>query len=68
MEKYGKPMKWNTSFRNTTFWSKFWNFDSMILSLFVGWFGLMFYLQVNTYGHVETVSAPIHTFFLGEFY
>ena len=29
-------------------------------------FGLSFYFQVNNYGHVETVSSPYHTFFLGK--
>ena len=27
------------------------------------WFGLMFYVPVNSYGYVETVSSPNHTFF-----
>ena len=29
-------------------------------------FGLRFYIPVNSYGHVETVSSPNHTFFLGK--
>ena len=29
-------------------------------------FGLRFYVPVNSYGHVETVSSPNHTFFLGK--
>ena len=30
-------------------------------------FGLILYVSVNSYGHVETVSSPNHTFFLGKF-
>ena len=30
------------------------------------WFGLMFYVPVNSYGHVGTVSSRRHTFFLGK--
>ena len=29
-------------------------------------FGLRFYVPVNSYGHVETVSSPNHIFFLGK--
>ena len=29
-------------------------------------FGLMFYAPVNSYGHIETVSSPNHTFSLGK--
>ena len=29
-------------------------------------FGLVLYVQVNSYGHVMTVSLPNHTFFLGK--
>ena len=30
------------------------------------WFGLLFYVLVNRYGHVGTVSLPNHTFFLAK--
>ena len=30
------------------------------------WFGLKLNIQVNSYGHVGTVSSPNHTFFLGK--
>ena len=29
-------------------------------------FGLRFYVSVNSYGQVETVCSPNHTFFLGK--
>ena len=29
-------------------------------------FDLILYILVNSYGHVETVSSPNHTFFLGK--
>ena len=29
------------------------------------WFGLLLYVQVNSYGHVGMVSSSNHTFFLG---
>ena len=29
-------------------------------------FGLLLYVQGNSYGHVGTVSSPNHTFFLGK--
>ena len=29
----------------------------------VYWFGLIFYVPVNSYGHVETVCSPNHTFY-----
>ena len=28
--------------------------------------GLKFYVPVNSYDHVETVSSPNHTFYLGK--
>ena len=31
---------------------------------FFGFFGLMLYIPVTSYGHVGTVSSPKHTFFL----
>ena len=30
------------------------------------WFGLILYVPVNSCGHVETVSSPNHTYFLGK--
>ena len=30
------------------------------------WFGLMLNVPVNSYGHVMTVSSPIHMFYLGK--
>ena len=47
-------------------------FSSNLLSLFeehsdsVVLFGLWFNIRVNSYGHVERVSKPSHTFFLGK--
>ena len=29
-------------------------------------FDLILYVSVNSYGHVETVRSPNHTFFLGK--
>ena len=37
------------------------NLDSLISS-FVLSFGLILYVSVNSFGHVETVSSPYHTF------
>ena len=36
------------------------------LEAFVCLFGLFLNVPVNSYGHVVTVSAPNHTFFLGK--
>ena len=35
-------------------------------SLFAILYGLRFYIPVHLYGHVEMVSFPNHTFFLGK--
>ena len=32
----------------------------------LGWFGLILYVSVNNYGHVQMVSSPNQTFFLGK--
>ena len=39
---------------------------SIALWPFTFWFGLRFYIPVNSYGHVEKVSSPYLTLFLGK--
>ena len=39
---------------------------SALISLNIILFGFWFNVPVNSYGHVETVKSPNHTFFLGK--